>query len=108
MTTRQGDLNDITIDITKNTKSNNISTGLTALDFDVSMIQTKQTAETSEDAQKKVFKLDQEIIVVENIHKTSKFGKPSLASVEEYKALAEDSKEKIIRPETGNIEIESD
>ena len=108
MTNREVDFSDITIDLTKNTKSNNISTGLTALDFDVSVIQTKQNFETSEEAQKKFFKLDQEIKVVENVHKTSKFGKPSLASVEESKALAEDSKEKIIRPETGNVEIESD
>jgi hypothetical protein len=37
-TGRNVDFGDITIEITKNTKSDNISTALTGLDFDVSVI----------------------------------------------------------------------
>ena len=46
----------------------------------------------SDDPSKKFFKLDQDVKVVESYRKTSKFGKPSLASLEESKALADSSK----------------
>lgn len=49
---RNVDFGDVTIEITKNTKSDNISTGLTALDFGVSVIETKQHPEITDDAPK--------------------------------------------------------
>lgn len=107
-TGRNVDFGDITIDITKNTKSDNISTGLTALDFDVSVIQTKQHPEITDDAPKQYFKLDQPTDFDENLHKTSKFGKASLASKEGFDTKNEMKDEFSMRPETGNNEIESD